>query len=249
MKFFLDPSSQRAKGFKKLSEKFEVKDHQSSEKENSAFLVFEDDVLFIKREQLKPIYCDFLQTSFIKEVQQGYGRSEAIFKFLKTKEPLKILDLTLGFGRDFFKAVLAGHEVIGLERDPVIFALLEDGLRRFSLSEESLDLKKRFKVSEFKYKIQNQEASSFLKECDSDFDIIFYDPMFGEGAKSGKAKKSVQFLRDLVEAGDKNEASLIHKLSKPKCNKFIMKSDSQFEFEESHVKMIHKGKGFKFSVY
>ncbi len=244
MKIFLDPSVLDLEEVKDLQLSFNIKKKESINSDE-AILVFAENTLKLISLDKKPVFCDFLDQAYLREVQQGYGRAESIFKFLKAKERLKILDLTLGFGRDFFKGVLCGHEMTGLERDPLVYSLVKDGTRRFYESKESQALKEKFKLKEFKARIFQNDAETYLENC-NDFDIIFYDPMFDKSSKSGKAKKSIQLLREVIKVNSKDEVFKVIDLGRKRTKQFVLKSDASFEVNKEEVLFVHKGKGFKF---
>jgi len=223
LKVFINSSCGSIKECESLKETLKEKDEENLIT-GEFLLTFSENKLQLKSRDKKPILCDFLDQSYLREVQQGYGRTEAIFKFLRKKEKLKILDLTAGFGRDLFKGVLCGHDMIGLERDPLVFALLQDGIRRFDESSDKETLKEKFRVDNFKVKIFNTEADTFLENINTnkDYDIIFFD---------------------------EEEINKIINLGRKKTNSFILKADSSFKVDENEILSIHTGPGFKFISY
>jgi 16S rRNA (guanine1516-N2)-methyltransferase len=111
-----------------------------------------------------------------------------------------VLDATGGLGRDSFLLAAAGCQVRIVEREPVLAALLADGLRRASLSPDTAKIAARISLTVGdavlfleKMRMQGQQA-----------DVIYIDPMFPERRKSALVKKEAQFLQ-LLAAPDSPE--------------------------------------------
>lgn len=217
-------------------------------KEESGFrLILENNILQILHSEQKPIYCDFGSESAVREIRQGYGRKESLFSFIRTETPLRILDSTLGLGRDFFKAVCCGHDVIGLERDLLLYCILKNGLDRFKGSAKEDELLKLFRHSEFRAEIQFDDAKSFLENSNSKYDLIFYDPMFDLDLKSGKAKRGMEFLRQLLPASSEDEVFEYGNLFLRHSSRILVKTPPGFNrFPKSQIRSEQRGKGYKF---
>lgn len=85
------------------------------------------------------------------------------------------LDCTLGFGGDAMVAsYVVGEQgkVVGLESEPLIAAIVEEGLSHYNAPEEVQQAMKRIEVKQ-------RNHLTFLQQCENNsFDIVYFDPMF-----------------------------------------------------------------------
>ena len=144
--------------------------------------------------------------------------------------PLRVLDGTAGLGEDALLLAGAGYEITLLERDPVIFALLRDGLRRAAQSEDPALAAAASRMTAF-------EADSILwmrKLAQSPSaadrpDIIFLDPMFPERRKSGLVKKKFQLIHQL-EDPEANDQALLEAAFAAAPRKIVIKRPAKGPF-------------------
>jgi len=118
-----------------------------------------------------------------------------------------ILDLTAGLGRDAAVLAAKGAEAVFLaERDPVVHALLRDGLRRLDLAAdaggappgmERLRLLEVGDAADLCRKISDGRCTFGVLP-----DVCYLDPMFPRRTKSAAVKKDLQILHGLVGPGD-----------------------------------------------
>ncbi len=117
---------------------------------------------------------------------------------------LKIIDATGGLGRDSFLLAAAGHQVRIFERQPVIAALLADGLERAAEHPETAAICKRIVLTvgdavpalEAMQKTGADEAEGGGERVD----VVYLDPMFPERRKSALVKKELQLLQLLAHS-------------------------------------------------
>ena len=92
---------------------------------------------------VSPIVVDFQSPKLRHRVKSGVD-SEAIVKAVGLKKGLRaghyIYDFTAGLGTEAFLLAQAGYSVVAFERDPLVYELLEDGLRRLRDSGSELQL-------------------------------------------------------------------------------------------------------------
>ena len=165
----------------------------SEANECEPYLTFVDGKLFVQaqnRGQFLSAFVDFLSPEFKHRKKYGMGKNQLFAKALGLKEhPQTALDLTAGFGTDSYIMSLWGLDVTGLERDPAVFLLLSDGLRRLC-AEGPVD----------HLKFLQEEAVEFLnREKSQFFDVIYFDPMFSLKKKAALAPKEMQILHNLVD--------------------------------------------------
>lgn len=128
----------------------------------------------------------------------------------------KILDCTAGVGKDSFILASFGYNVTMIERNPVIFELLNNGIERGLKDPEVGEILNRMKLI-------HQDSKEFLTKTEEIYDFIYLDPMFPPARKDIKPKISIQYLRGVVGYDDeKNFQDLINLCCK-KSKKVIIK--------------------------
>ncbi len=144
------------------------------------------DKLVLLSEEFSPLFVDFNSTTVQKRREEG--KKQGLVRACKPTKGMRILDATGGWGRD--AAVLAsfGAEVLMLERQPIMAALLADGLNRLQ-PDSGLALS-----------LVHMDAIDYLQSlADTDFpDVIYIDPMHPVRQKSALVKKDMQVLQRLI---------------------------------------------------
>lgn len=97
-----------------------------------------------------------------------------------------ILDLTAGLGIDAVHLSCLGCVVTSLERNDLIFELLQQALQKTRRPE----LQKLVFI--------HVDAKEFLKTTSDKFDAIYFDPMYPEKKKSSLPRKEMQMFKELV---------------------------------------------------
>jgi 16S rRNA (guanine1516-N2)-methyltransferase len=104
-------------------------------------------------------------------------------------------DLTAGLGRDALSLAARGFEVLAVERDPIVFTLLEDVVDRLARHHEPWGAELSSRVG-----VWHGEASAFLAQATSVPDVVLLDPMFSEKTRRGQVKKDLAILQHLLGA-------------------------------------------------
>ncbi|PCH52022.1 MAG: hypothetical protein COC20_04525 [Cellvibrionales bacterium] len=177
------------------------------------------------------VSCDFVTGAvrhrrlFGGGIKQPLGRAVGLSSSFK---PL-IADLTAGLGRDGFVLASLGAEVLLVERNTVVAALLSDGLKRlreYAIEEVIPDQIPDQIPDEIKDQTQGDSQDHLLKSISDRLsmltvdgkdwlqslsdqnrpDVIYLDPMFPQRSKSAKVKKEMAVFQELVgnddDAGD-----------------------------------------------
>lgn len=142
-------------------------------------------------ENLNPVSVNFYDPKLQHRIKFGGGRQQAIAKAVGLKRGYNpvIFDGTAGLGRDGFILASLGCEVTMCERNPVIHALLADGLRRLHSGSNAKNLS---------IKLHAGQSLEFLGTNLENFDVIYLDPMYPHRTKSALVKKEMRILRKLV---------------------------------------------------
>lgn len=149
------------------------------------------------------VFVDFVSGALAWRRKFGGGRREALVKAVGVKGDYlpQILDATAGLGRDAFVLAAVGCRVQMLERNPVVAALLEDGLQRgYQDQDIGCWLRERLTL----------RHNASISDMDADpVQVVYLDPMFPHRVKSALVKKPMQLLQML--AGEDSDAdNLLH---------------------------------------
>ena len=117
--------------------------------------------------------------------------------------PLSVIDATAGFGHDAFMLACMGHDVIAVEREPLVHLLLEDSHTR-AVADPELG-----PALGGRLRVVHGESTTKLLDLDP-VDVIYLDPMFDLSKRSSALpKKRAQLLRALVSEGS-GDQELFH---------------------------------------
>lgn len=147
-----------------------------------------------------PIRVDFLSGAVAHRRQFGGGSGQMIARAVGVQPGVRptVLDATAGLGRDAFVLAQLGCTMTLIERQPIIAALLEDGLARALADPESAAIIGRMRLL-------CADAIALMQGWeDSPPQVIYLDPMFPHRDKSALVKKEMRLFRPL--AGDDDDA-------------------------------------------
>jgi 16S rRNA (guanine1516-N2)-methyltransferase len=143
-----------------------------------------------KRKQTMEIRVDFTTASWEHRLQQV--RKELLIRAMGRTVPEKtsIIDATGGLGRDSFLLAAAGFTIRTFERNPILAALLANGLER-TAGHATMEIGSLITL-------HCEDARNFLETNRSVVDIVYLDPMFPPRKKSAKVKKELQTIQQIV---------------------------------------------------
>lgn len=194
-------------------------------------LRYDDDALTIITAEALSYSVNFLSGRL--NYRQKRASHEAVVKAMGQKK--RVLDATMGWGRDSFLLSQAGYEVCSLERSSVVVALVKDGLRR---------------LEEHPFEILQQEAVEYMSTLNkNDFDCIYLDPMFPNLKKAALVKKDMQILQ-LLATYDKQKDNLLDIALKTNIKRIVVKRPAKGTTLTSHEPSYsYTGKSCRFDVY
>jgi 16S rRNA (guanine1516-N2)-methyltransferase len=215
-------------------------------KNNQDFSLFiENNILYLKSKKHTdwlPFSINFLSNNLIKR-KEYFGINQEISKAMGIKKDYKprILDATAGLGRDSFLLASIGVDVIMIERNPVIFAMLENALINARLEKEISSITEKMILI-------NANSIDYLKD-NNDFDVIYIDPMFPKSNKSRLVKKEMQIFREIV-GDDLDSEELLDLALKKKAKRVVVKRMIKSEYIKNLKPNFEiKGKIIRFDVY
>ncbi len=164
------------------------------------------------------VFCEFTEGAF------GYRRGQPLRRELLARaigfrgKPLEVIDMTAGLGRDAAVLALLGCRVTAIERDPIVFALLEDGLRRARETPDATDA-----LAE-RLTLVSADACDYLNALASDQrpDVIYLDPMFPERTGTALVKKEMRLLSRLL-GGQDDADRLLEAALRTGCHRVVVK--------------------------
>lgn len=170
-------------------------DHKSSDFELQ--LVFDHDRVTLFDATLDTsIHVDFAEGALAHRQQFGGGRGQAIARAigLKHRKTPSVLDITAGLARDAYVLASMGCTLTLVEQSPLLYALVEDGIRRGMAEPASAEVLRNF------MNLVNADSVLYMEHMDTETrpDVIYIDPMYPERKKSALVKKDMQILQHLL---------------------------------------------------
>lgn len=147
------------------------------------------------------VRVDFVEGAMAHRRQFGGGAGQMVAKAVGLRGAIRptVLDATAGLGRDAFVLAALGCEVTLIERQPVIAALLADGLQRaLAAGGEVAEIAARMQL------IHTDAIAAMHGWRGPIPQVIHLDPMFPHRDKSALVKKEMRLFRPL--AGDDLDA-------------------------------------------
>jgi len=142
-----------------------------------------------------PFYIDFNNNKLLYRLQHISLRKELIARAIgaKPREQCRIIDATAGLGRDGLILAALGFKVALLERSPILYLMLKDGMDRAKQVAQLTSIIKRMELI-------HADAIHWLSKLAPAErpDIIYLDPMFPERQKSALVKKEMVLLQNII---------------------------------------------------
>ena len=193
------------------------------------------------------IRCDFINGELRHRRLYGGGKNQMILKATGlNKHKPSVMDLTAGLGRDSYVLATAGARVAMFERQPIVAALLADGLQRLRSSgdEQELAIAQRLSL----HQGDSLTCVAALAEQEAP-DVIYLDPMFPERGKSAKVKKSMAFFHQLVGSDDDAAALLPLALATAGYRVVVKRPRHAPPLADIKPGLCFEGKSTRFDVY
>lgn len=147
-----------------------------------------------------PVRVDFVEGQAAHRRLFGGGNGQMIAKAVGIAQGIRpqVLDATAGLGKDAFVLASLGCQMTLIERQPLIAALLEDGLSRGRLHAEVAPIVERMHL------LPGNAIEHMRNWQGEPPQVIYLDPMFPHRDKSALVKKEMRVFRPLV--GDDQDA-------------------------------------------
>ncbi|WP_017905015.1 class I SAM-dependent methyltransferase [Pseudomonas asplenii] len=147
-----------------------------------------------------PIRVDFVEGGAAHRRLYGGGSGQMIAKAVGIQQGVRprVLDATAGLGKDAFVLASLGCDMSLIERQPLIAALLEDGLARGLEDLEVAPIVSRMRL------LKGNAIEVMRNWQGEPPQVIYLDPMFPHREKTALVKKEMRLFRPLV--GDDPDA-------------------------------------------
>lgn len=194
------------------------------------------------------VQVDFCAGATAHRRQFGGGMGQDIAKAVGITGAYKpsVIDATAGLGRDTFVLASLGCRVDAHERQPVVAALLADGLRRAEADPEVGEIVARIRLHFGSSHDLLVPAATIAEQPD----VVYLDPMFGDDAKgSAQVKKDMQAFRQLVGADMDADDLLQRALDCARCRVVVKRGRKAAPLANRKPSYQLLGKSSRFDVY
>jgi 16S rRNA (guanine1516-N2)-methyltransferase len=215
-----------------LSSAIPVKDMAHARESGLAFVLDRvDGALAIcpTNSHANPLKVDFVSGRLGYRLAQGRARQETLVRAVlgnHKPEATRVLDATAGLGRDAALLAAAGCAVTMLEREPLLFVLLDDGLRR--MEDQSVRDRLSLVRADACHFLSGDSLSGndlsenkHLENSRTMFEVIYLDPMFGETSKA-QVKKDLAWLKLLLGSVSATEEAELLQLARSRVTRRVV---------------------------
>lgn len=198
------------------------------------------------------IKVDFVAGAARHRRLYGGGRSQPVAKACGIKSgniTPRILDATAGLGGDAFVLASLGAELMLCERNPIVRALLADGLARaLSASDETAHIAGRMTL------LAEDSEQALARIAQGDVadkpDIVFLDPMFPERRKASAAvKKGMTAFHTIVGADDDQAKLLPLALAAARARVVVKRPQHAPTLDGNPAPLVQSGESVRFDLY
>lgn len=194
-----------------------------------------------------PVYVDFLEGKADFRRRYGSSRDEGVVRAMASKRNRtpSVLDATGGLGRDAFVLASHGCRVTLVERQPVLSALLADGLARAARDETVGRI-----VAE-RLRLRSGDSRAIMRELDQAErpEVVYLDPMYPHRDKSALVKKEMVILR-LLAGPDQDSAELLAAARACATRRVVVKRPAGAEpLAELPPDLVQNSGSHRFDIY
>jgi len=192
-----------------------------------------------------PVRVDFLEGAAAHRRQFGGGAGQMIAKAVGIQQGVRphVLDATAGLGKDAFVLATLGCEMDLTERQPIIAALLEDGLARAAGDFDVGAIVSRMRL------LQGNAIERMGAWEGEAPQVIYLDPMFPHRDKSALVKKEMRLFRPLV-GDDLDAPALLEAALKLASHRVVVKRPRKAPIIEGQKPSYSlEGKSSRYDIY
>lgn len=193
------------------------------------------------------VQVDFSQGAVAHRRKFGGGQGQDIAKAIGVSayKP-SVIDATAGLGRDSFVLATLGCQVTAYERQPVVAALLQDGLNRGLSDPEIADIIARISLqhgSSHELLVAPQDPGLLA-------DVVYLDPMFEHDEKAkAQVKKDMQAFRQVVGQDNDADDLLSRAWDCARCRVVVKRARKARPLADREPTYALTGKANRFDIY
>jgi len=200
-----------------------------------------------------PVIVDFMRGANAHRRQFGGGKGQMIAKAVGVKGVVRphVLDVTAGLGQDAFVLASVGCRMSLVERSPLIFQLLSDGLERAQLSSDHTLQEVLSRIT-----LSHHNGIHYLDAMSEPVDVIYLDPMFPEKLNKAEVNKGMKAFHALVgsdnDAGELLQAALQkarYRVVVKRPRKAPSISEQYPDLNLPAATLVFEGKSTRYDVY
>ncbi|OOF53497.1 DNA polymerase I [Rodentibacter genomosp. 2] len=195
--------------------------------------------------KLGAVYVDFVGGTMAHRRKFGGGRGEAIAKAIGVKgnELPMVIDATAGLARDAFVLAAIGCQVRLVERHPIVYLLLQDGLNRAYQDDEIGAMLQQ------NLRLLNVNHINELNPTIDFADVVYLDPMYPHKQKSALVKKEMRVFQHLVGADLDADALLAPALQLARKRVVVKRPDYAEFLAQKPPHFSRETKNHRFDIY
>lgn len=171
--------------------------------------------LFFAERPKEKLTIDFTSGNFLNRLKTS-GKNQPLTKAIGLPKGLKrIVDLSAGLGGDAYVLAHLGADVTALERNPVLYCLLQEALEHSCKTAPDVAARLQFVYT---------DAKEYLQSLDVERrpEVIYFDPMYPETDSSALPKKEMQMLSRLV-GEDADQLEILKSALTKASNRVVVK--------------------------
>lgn len=191
------------------------------------------------------VRVDFVEGAVAHRRLFGGGTGQMIAKAVGVQPGVRpqVLDATAGLGRDAFVLASLGCSMTLIERQPLIAALLEDGLARARQSVEVAPIAAQMRL------LQGNAIELLSAWTDEAPQVIYLDPMFPHRDKTALVKKEMRLFRPLV-GDDLDAPALLAAALSLASHRVVVKRPRKAPcIEGAKPSYVLEGKSSRYDIY
>ncbi|SNB57233.1 16S rRNA (guanine1516-N2)-methyltransferase [Marinobacter sp. es.042] len=193
-----------------------------------------------------PVRAEFVTGKMGYRREHGGGAGQLVAKAVglqKTRAALHVVDATAGLGQDAFVLASLGCTVTLFERNPVIHALLADGLARAALNVDCAGIVERMRL------LEGSSVEWLSRPGTEAADVVYLDPMFPHRDKSALVKKEMQVFRTIVGDDEDSAQLLAAALERARYRVVVKRPRKASAIEGAEPTTRIEGKSSRYDVY
>lgn len=199
--------------------------------------------------QIKPFFIDLVATFEQIAHPKAKFKHSILAKALQKhwNSGLTIFDATCGLANDCLLFLFLGFKVIATEKNPIVAALVQDGICRAKTHR----LLGPLLTSNLDYYTKNAlEILPSFESSPSEPSIIYLDPMFDQQKKRALSNRNIQYLQHLFTQSTTQEVTELYQASQ-RCakKKILVKLPLNAPLTAEKPEYQYKGKSIRYDMY